>query len=295
MLPFLRPRRSLAPESALYQRALIEDLRFELVPMKNIDQAIADLPPGSQVTVTCSPVKGVEATLEITETLAAEGHIAVPHLAARMVESTGHLDEIAGRLTAAGLHEVFVIAGDAEKPHGRFADSMDLLEDLLPRTPDLRRVGFGAYPDGHALIDDGAVRDALHRKQAIIHDAGCEGIATTQMCFASRTIREWLIRERDEGFTMAVHLGVPGVVDRTKLMSMGMRLGVGPSLRYLRKNRSALTRLMSSPGYQPDRLLDPLADDLQSLGITGLHVFTFNQVAATETWRQSMLERLRVG
>ena len=59
------------------------------------------------------------------------------------------------------------------------------------------------------------------------------------------------------------------MIDQTKLMTMGMRLGVGTSLRYLSKNRKSVSRLMTQRTYQPDQLLRPLADDLDALGIAG--------------------------
>ena len=84
-----------------------------------------------------------------------------------------------------------------------------------------------------------------------------------------------------------MHLGISSVVDRTKLLTMGARLGVGPSLHYLRKNRAAVMKLMTSPNYDPDHILMALSPSLDDLGVTGLHVFTFNQVAATVTWQSS--------
>ena len=79
------------------------------------------------------------------------------------------------------------------------------------------------------------------------------------------------------------------MIDKTKLMTMGMRLGVGTSLRYLSKNRKALGKLMTQRNFEPDALLRPLAGDLQPLGIDGIHLFTFNQVDATEIWRERTL------
>ncbi len=72
-----------------------------------------------------------------------------------------------------------------------------------------------------------------------------------------------------------------------------MKLGIGSSLSYLKKNRAALRRLLSPRGYQPDQVLLPLAGDLEPLGVTGLHVFTFNQVATTAGWQQSALASAR--
>ena len=36
---------------------LVGNMRFELVPMKSIEQAILDLPAGAPVSVICSPAK----------------------------------------------------------------------------------------------------------------------------------------------------------------------------------------------------------------------------------------------
>jgi methylenetetrahydrofolate reductase (NADPH) len=109
------------------------------------------------------------------------------------------------------------------------------------------------------------------------------------MCFDADRLVGWLEGERAAGVSLPIHLGLPGVVDRTKLMTMGMRLGVGTSLRYLRKNRRALGKLLSRSEYDPDSLLKPLAGHLQRLGVDGLHCFTFNQVEATARWREKAL------
>jgi methylenetetrahydrofolate reductase (NADPH) len=111
------------------------------------------------------------------------------------------------------------------------------------------------------------------------------------MCFDPDQIRSWLTAERQNGLTLPVHLGIAGVVDRTKLMTMGVRLGIGSSLGYLKKNRKAISSLLSRSDYNPDTLLEPLQADLQPLGVAGIHCFTFNQVAATDTWRRQVLEQ----
>ena len=144
-----------------------------------------------------------------------------------------------------------------------------------------------AYPHGHPLIDDGVLHEALHAKQELLAEAGVTGYCSTQMCFDPGRIEDWLRAERAAGLTLPVHLGISGVVERSKLLTMGARLGVGPSLRYLRKNRAAITKLMTSPNYSPDHLLTALSPALEELGVTGLHVFTFNQVGATASWQAS--------
>lgn len=270
-------------------RDLIAGMTYEVVPLKNLAAEIPNIPAGSRVSVTCSPNKTIEHSLDIAEGLAADGHHPILHIAARMVADRAHVQRIIGRLEAIGLDEVFVIAGD-EPECGDYPDAMAVLRDLLDiGAGQIRHVGVGSYPDGHATIPDEDLHKALHDKQALFAEAGVEGHVSTQMCFSASTISSWLRRERAAGFVLPVHLGVPGVVDRSKLMTMGVRLGVGTSLSYLKKNRSGVVKLITSSNYNPSRLLDPLAGEITDLGIEGLHVFTFNQIGATAAWQKSII------
>ena len=288
MLSSLRraPRSAEAVEARNYRLRLIDDLTFEVIPLKSLDAAVRALPAGSRVSVTASPAKGQDATCEITERLLESGHVAIPHVSARMVADRARVLELAGWLRAAGVSTMFLVGGDVESP-GAYPDAATFLRDLLECDHGLSTIGVTAYPHGHPLIAKGVLHEALHTKQALLAEAGVEGYCSTQMCFDPERIRDWLRGERAAGLTLPVHLGISGVVDRAKLLTMGARLGVGPSLRYLRKNRAAITKLFTTPHYDPDHLLMALSPSLNELGVTGLHVFTFNQVAATVDWQSS--------
>lgn len=270
-------------------RTLVREMVYELVPLKNVEQAIAELPPGARVSVTCSPVKGIAATQELTDKIRASGHEVIPHVSARLVEDQYQVALLAKWLAGEGIREVFVVAGDAESPVGPYEGALPFLRDLLDLDPGLRHVGVAAYPDGHALIDEAVVIEALHAKQALLAAAGVSGSATTQMCFDAGLLRRWVRAERDRGLSLPIVLGIPGVVDRTKLMTMGARLGVGASLRFLAKNRSSVTRLIAPGGYDPTDLVADLSADAESLGIIGLHSFTFNSVADTAAWQHRVV------
>ena len=94
-------------------KTLVSNMRYELIPMKSIEQGILDLPTGAPVSVTCSPAKGIAATQEISARLIAAGHEVVPHFAARLVESREHVTKLATWVREQGIKEVFLIAGDA--------------------------------------------------------------------------------------------------------------------------------------------------------------------------------------
>lgn len=266
-------------------------LHYELIPTKSFDQAMADLPEHAHVSVTCSPVKGIAATQESTIRLLHLGHHPVPHLAARMVEDREHATKLARWLREYSIDEVFVIAGDAPEPLGPYEGALRFIRDLLDADPGVSRVGVTGYPEGHASIDERVVADQLAAKDELLRSAGIDGWVSTQMCFDPVAIRRWILRQRERGIALPIRLGVPGVVHRTTLMTMGARLGIGTSLRYLGKNRSTMTRLLAPGGYDPTALIAAFDGELDVLGIEGFHSFTFNCVAGTRAWHDGLAER----
>ncbi len=278
-----------APASRDAMRELVEYLQYEIVPMKSIDQAIADLPARAHVSVTCSPVKGIPATLEYTERLLELGHQPVPHLAARLVQGPDEAAKLAEWVRERNVREVFVIAGDATEPVGPYEGALPFMYDFLAADPGITRLGIAGYPDGHAMIDQGEIEHQLRAKQAALADAGVGGWISTQMCFDEDVIRNWIRRERAAGITLPIRLGVPGVVDRARLMTMGTRLGIGASIRFLAKNRSTVMNLMAPGGFDPTDMVVAFADDASELGIEALHSFTFNAVADTRAWQEAIV------
>ncbi len=275
---------SLPQSTSAVQRHLVADARYELIPLKNVDAQIAFVPQGSSVSVTCSPAKGLQATLDLTARIIDQGFAAVPHFSARLTEDASHVQRLAEFCRSHGVTEVFLVAGDAPEPVGAYDGVVAFLRDFLGTDHGLQRIGITAYPDGHALFDRGVVHEALHTKQALLAEAGVAGFASTQMCFDIDQWKSWATAERAAGFTLPLHLGVPGAIDRAKLLTMGARLGIGSSMRFVKKNSSTLFKLFSPSGYDPSKLITPMSKVARDLNIEGLHLFTFNNVEATAEW-----------
>ena len=91
-----------------------------------------------------------------------------------------------------------------------------------------------------------------------------------------------------------VHVGVPGPLDAASLLRISSRNGGGESARFARRHAAWLPHLLGSGGYRPGRLVDGLAGTLAdpACRVTGVHFYTFNEVARTERWRQRALARL---
>ena len=258
---------------------------LELIPTPKAHLQFEHLPANSVVSVTASPAKDLQATLDMAAQLIDLGHTAIPHLAARMVEGPEHVAHIAAWAKRHGVRDAFVIGGDAPEPHGPYLDAAAFMTALLDADSGITRIGFGGYPDGHTSIPDDRLTAALFEKQQLLVDAGVNGWVSTQMCFDTKLVTGWLEQQRAEGLHLPVHLGIPGVIDTMKLLTMGTKLGIGASLRYLRKNRAVVSKLAAPGGYDPMDMLMPMANDLDALNISALHVFTFNQVANTVAWQ----------
>jgi methylenetetrahydrofolate reductase (NADPH) len=246
------------------------------------------VPRDVAVTVTASPVKGLDPTLELAERLSAAGYRVVPHLSARLVRDGGHLAETVARLAAAGIDDIFVPAGDADPPAGPFGSALALLERLTELGNPFSQVGITGYPESHPKIDDDVTVQAMWDKRQ--HAT----YIVSNLCFDPATLRHWIVRIRRRGVTLPLLVGMAGPVERAKLLQMATKIGAAESARFLAGHSSWFVRLGTPGGYQPDRLLDRVGAVLaapESL-VQGLHVFTFNQIRQTEQWRRSLLERL---
>jgi methylenetetrahydrofolate reductase (NADPH) len=256
-------------------------IRYEILPVDGIEEEVlAHVPREVKVTVTASPRRGLDATLDVTERLAAEGYQVVPHLSARLVRDGAHLDEIVGRLEAAGVHEAFVPAGDAAEP-GQFPDAASLLRVLHGR--HITELGITGYPESHHFIDDETTISAMFEKEPFAT------YIVSQICFDPATIAWWVGAVRERGTSLPIWIGVPGIVHDATLLRISMKIGLGESARFLRGHRSWLKPLVTRT-FSPDSLmreLEPLLGD-PAANIAGLHVFTFNALEPTERWRRRL-------
>lgn len=271
--------------------------RCEVLPFAGTAEAVQKhLPRDLVVTVTASPRRGIEPTIRLTERLARAGYAAVPHLAARLVANDAHLVSILHRLQAVAVDDVFVIGGDGPEPAGAFADAPAILRSMqrLGSNGDARipgRVGIAGYPEGHPRIPDRELDRALREK------APLASYVVSQMCFDADVITGWVDRLRDADIELPVHAGVAGRVDPRTLLRVSSRIGVGDSAAFLRKHRHAMLRLVLPGAFGPDRLVLALAPGLAdpARGLSGLHLYTLGDIAATEAWRRRSVERLRRG
>ena len=285
----MTPNLSDAERSALLHA--VRKSYMEIFPTPTIESKLDVLAPGSYVAVTCSPAKGVDETLDMSVRLAARGFRVVPHIAARMVRNKSHLQEIISRIKDTSIVSVFVPGGDADKPVGDYSKALDLLRDLADIEHKFIEIGIGAHPEGHPIASDEELFEQLLAKQEFAN------YIVTQLCFDAELIEGWLKKIRAAGIHLEAWLGMPGATDRAALIKTSLRIGVGDSVRFLKRQGKRAAKLMASSEYRPDSLqyeLAPVIADAD-LKVSGQHVYCFNQVERAENWRHDFIERLENG
>ena len=270
---------------------LLAEPRFELMPFDSFGEQMTYLPDGAAIAITTSPTLGLEATLEWTERAAAAGYEIIPHIAARYVRDDEHAESIGTRLVEAGVTDIFVPGGDREEPIGEFESALELITAFERLGISFEEVGITGYPEGHDILDDETLEAAMAEK------APHATYIVTQLCYDPDAVIDWIDGIRDQGIDLPVEVGIPGVMKYQRLIGISQKVGVGDSVRFLRKTSGIfgfIRQLVGSRGkYTPDRLVDGLApyatDD--HYRIRGLHIYTFNQVPDTESWRHDRLGR----
>ena len=188
----MSPARLRLPGAGLKQIVpLLHKARYEVLPTQSAEDAVLEsVPRDVVVTITASPSRGLEPTLALAERLAAEGYQVVPHLSARLVRDSAHLGEVVARMTAIGVDDVFVPAGDADPPAGEFSSALDVLEHLVERGSPFKHVGITGYPETHPKIEDDITVQSMWDKRR--HAT----YIVSNLCFDPGVLRQWIVVSR---------------------------------------------------------------------------------------------------
>ncbi len=261
---------------------------MEIIPVPGIEDKLDSLPSDMYLAVTCSPTKGVDETLELSEKLIERGFKVTPHIASKCVSGEKHLEAIIKKLDELGIESIFVPGGDRPEPMGDFNNALDLLKALKKLGHNLNKIGMAAHPEGHPDVSDEILMEALEEKKDLAD------FIVTQMCFDAGILNDWMNQIQKKGIELPVWVGLPGVIERGRLLKTSLRIGVGDSLRFLRKKSQVATELMKSSIYNPDDLVRDITEqiDINDSRLAGYHIYCFNQIETTEKWRTERISAL---
>lgn len=277
------------PNTRATLRRSFETLGYEVIPFKKTqEQVLQHVPKDVRLTVTASPAKGQDATIDLTVALAGSGYDVAPHLSAQQVKDRAHLADIVARCREAGITDVFVVGGDPTETPTEFKDAHALLVALHELDHGFTDIGIGGHPEGHPSVSEDVLFQALKDKAALAHHI------KTQIVFDPAVILRWARELKQRGIDLPVHVGVPGAVSRQKLLRVSGGLGIGESAKFLKKQQTLLWRFFVPGGYNPAKIIKGLAPHMGKPDntITGFHVFTFNDLEPTEEWRKETIRAL---
>jgi len=266
-----------------------EHLGYEVIPFKKTEeQVLANVPKDVRLTVTASPAKGQDATVDLTVKLAGHGYSVAPHFSAQQVRDRAHLADLVARCREAGITDVFVIGGDPTDTPTEFKHAHDLLVALHELDHGFTDIGIGGHPEGHPAVPEEELFQALKDKCALATHI------KTQIVFDPQVILNWSRELKRRGIELPVHVGVPGAVHRQKLLRVSGSLGIGASASFLKKQQNLFWRFFLPGGYNPAKIIKGLAPHIGKPDNTleGFHIFTFNDLHSTEAWRKKTLQAL---
>lgn len=266
---------------------LVQNASFEMLPTEGIESEIKRvLPKDTTIHIMCPPERGADHSVRVCIDLANAGFTElVPHIASRTVRDRLHLKELLSRMSDAGIRYGFFPGGDGKVPYGEYTSAVQLLEDLAEIDHGLQRIGIGCYPEGHRVIPDDVLMEALFRKQRVATHM------ISEICLDPDKILSWLHQMRTAGIKLPLWVGVPGIIPLSRLLDACKEYGLRAALRFLKKSHGLLGAVFRGQ-FQPETVISGLAPHFNDpeLKIANVHLYTFNEVAKTAQWRSNKLK-----
>lgn len=250
------------------------------------------LRPGTTVYITFLPGSDFNDTVGLAKRLRSEGFNPVPHFAARSIPDQNFLEQNLIALRAeADIDQALAIGGAVDRPVGDFDSSMQLLETGLFDKHGIKSIGVAGHPEGSPDISDEGIRQALAWKSAYDRRSDADLYIVTQFCFQAAPIIAWERQLRAEGVGLPIMIGVPGLATIKTLMAHAKACGIGPSMRFLVKQASNLSKLLTVSA--PDRLVADLAAnklDDPECAIAGVHMYPLGGLRRTAKWSYGVFD-----
>ncbi len=268
--------------------ALLRGYTIELNPgdAKTLQAAAERLDPGTEVSLAWIPGLNPMDMIAPAARLKRAGHIPMPHVAARHLESAAQAERLAERLKDAGVDRILVIGGDRAAPAGPYDSSLAVMRTGAFQKAGITRMAIGGFPEGNPHIPEKILNEALDAKVGFARNAGLQLSIITQFCFKAEPVIAWVKAVRARGIAVPIRVGLAGPAGLLTLMRYAVRCGVGNSL-YVLKENPAFAKILVERGPEPiiRGLAASIADgDGRKLGISGLHFYVFGGFKKTMDW-----------
>jgi methylenetetrahydrofolate reductase (NADH) len=282
-----------APEAVSLRRQLSDLVAAGSTEVTPHDEKVLDelahvLPAGYGVYVAHTP----KATPDDIVRVAALGLTASPHIVARRVVDPQRLRDRLHALVAGGVEQALLVAGDLATPTGPFTSTLDLLDSGVLRDVGIKRLGVAGHPEGHPVVTDEILWQALERKQAYGRASGLKMHIATQFGFDARSLANFEAGLAKHQISLPIHAGVAGPTPFTKLLKYAAFCGVGASLRAVAGNSLSLGRLPHLVTRADEMLLGVYRakQATPDSRIFAPHFFAFGGVLETARWLRAIID-----
>jgi methylenetetrahydrofolate reductase (NADPH) len=267
---------------------LLHGFSIELNPgdSKTLQAAAERLDPGTEVSLAWISGSNPMDMVAPAAGLKRAGHLPMPHVGARHLESATQLQRLAGQLKDAGVDRILIIGGDRAKPAGPYDSSLAVMQTAAFQRVGITRIAIGGFPEGNPHIPDKILNEALEAKISLARNEGLRLSIITQFCFKAEPVIAWVRAVRARGIDVPIRVGLAGPASLLTLMRYAVRCGIGNSLRVLTENPS-FAKILVERGPEPiiRELAASVADgDGRQLGIAGLHFYVFGGFRKTMDW-----------
>lgn len=281
------------------QSELVADGSIELIETRTdfIQQGQEYLPYSMSVFLPALADRKLIANLGRMKSLAQAGFNPVPHIAARRLTSAEQLREFLSRaVEECAVRRVLLIAGDEREPAGPFVDALAVLDSGILQSCGIKEISFAGYPEGHSLISNNSLQQALARKLAWAAEAGIGASVLTQFCFAPQHIIQFCTTLAKEAPGVPVYAGMAGPTDILSLMRYARLCGVSTSLRALQKlGIKAATLAMQTDPTEQLRMIAHHCATHSANNIVGIHLFSFGGFPGSAQWMHDVIRAAIAG
>ena len=275
------------PHSELKQRivACMRAASMEITPSdrEHLPALRSHLAEGSAVYVSHVPSVTLAQVVKAALAVQGAGFKAIPHIAARRITYPENLRTALAELTAGGVEQVLLVAGDATHPAGAFDSTLEVLASGILEKSALKGIGVAGYPEGQRGIGPMLLWNALKMKQAFADRTGIALHIVTQFGFNGNALRDWEIELARHDVRLPIRAGIAGPTPLSKLIKYAMRCGIGASLRTVMRNLSAISG-GSELATTPDQHVMRLMELPSSTRVVAPHFFSFGGVLETARW-----------
>jgi methylenetetrahydrofolate reductase (NADPH) len=242
--------------------------------------------------VAHTPKASVDDVVRVAVKAQSLGFRASPHIVARRLSSERALQDALRQLSDAGVEQVLLVAGDLERPVGKFTSTLQLMDTGLLETSAIKRIGVAGHPEGHKSIGPAAMLAALRYKQAFGVRTGIQVHIVTQFGFNPEAICAWDRQMTEQGITLPVHVGIAGPTPPHKLIKFALQCGVSASLHSFAKNMGAMANLARLATTSDEMLLGLIRGRAEYSGsrLVQPHFYAFGGTMATATWLRAVAD-----